>query len=118
MKHYTHLALIDTGRAVEMLPDFQNCHNANDVVKTGTDDVVIPKDPIQVNEKSPEIGHGSQSFIGITCQSEGTELKQISTENFTQPVDNKRVGIVCHQKSNCPELESNQHSPKGTSPSS
>ena len=70
MKHYTHLALVDTGRAVEMLPDFQNYPNANEAVKTGTDDVVIPKDKIQVNEKNPKIGYGFQSLhavFGITC---------------------------------------------------
>ena len=101
-----------------MLPDFQNCHNTNDVVKTGTDDIVMLKDQMQINEKSPEIGHGLQSFIGITCQSEETGLKHVRTGNLTQPLDNKRVDIVCHQKSHCPGLESNQHLSKETSPSS
>ncbi len=121
MKHYTHLALVDTGRAVEMLPNFQNFPHANEVVRTGTDDIVMPKDQISVNEKGPEIRpelQSSNAIFGTNCQSEENTSKQNDPKHFIQPLDNKRVGIGCHQNDKCPGLESNQHNPKVTSPSS
>jgi len=121
MKHYTHLALIDTGPAVEMLPDFQNFPHANEAFKTGTDDVVVQKDFQNAIEIRPEIRpelQSSNAFFGINCQSEENTSKQNNPEHFTQPLDDKRVGSICHQKTQCPGLESNQHEPKLTSPSS
>ena len=118
MKHYTHLALIDTERAVEMLPDFQSYPITNEAVKTGTDDLIAQKGFQNEVEKGSEIGDEFQFFIGIDCQSEEHTSKQDDLEHFIQPLDNKRFGIVCHQNDKCPGLESNQHEPKLTSPSS
>ena len=112
---YTHLTLVDTGRAVEKVPDF----TANVIMKTGTDDVVaMLKDQKKANQKGPENSTVFSSFIGNSCQQKGIGPKQAGLGKVTQPVDNKRVGTDFHQMSKCPGEDSNLHEPKLTSPSS
>lgn len=118
LKHYTHLGLTDTGWAVEKLPDFQSLLNVNRAVKTGTDGMEAIRSLPGVIEKSPEIGHVSQSFVGISCPQKTSTSKQIVDNVSAQVVTNDRVDSICLQKTHCPELESNQHDPKVTSPSS
>ena len=48
MKHYTHLVIADTSRAVEMLPDFNNHPSTNEALKTGTDGAKVPTPPAGV----------------------------------------------------------------------
>ena len=72
----------------------------------------------RVVEKRSEKDSELKPFFDTTCQSKGTTLKQVCDKALTQIVDNKRVVHICHHKTKCPGLESNQHEPKLTSPSS
>ena len=118
LKYYTHLTLTDTGRAVEMLPDFKNHRNTNEAVKTGTDGAEVSTPLPPAFENGPEIGYEPQSFLDISCPPLATSSKLGSDSENAQLLGDKQVGSICHQMPQCPGLESNQHSPKRTSPSS
>ena len=70
------------------------------------------------SENGPEIGHGHQSFSDISCPQLATSSKRGSDSKNSQLLGSKQVGSICHQMPHCPGLESNQHDPKVTSPSS
>ena len=70
------------------------------------------------DEMSPEIGHLFQSLVDTYCPPKTPASKQANEGNFAQVVTDDRVGSIFHQKPKCPRLESNQHDPKVTSPSS
>jgi len=60
MKHYTHLALRDIGRPVEMLPDFEHHRTTADTMnKTRTDDSVLRGDQKMVPKCSLQ-----RAFLG------------------------------------------------------
>ena len=52
MKHYTHLALNDTGQAVEQIPDFSLGTESQTQMKTGTDDQPVDRG----DQKGAQIG--------------------------------------------------------------
>ncbi len=118
MKHYTHLALTDTGRAVEMLADFENHSPAAETMKKTRTDGSVPKGVTKTVLRGGQNGAETQSFFGSPCPGSASRENRGDNIEAAQLLMNEAFGTTCHRKAKCPELDSNQHEPKLTSPSS
>ena len=110
MKHYTHLALEDKSKAVERLPVYDSGHGSASQKMTGTDDSPVD----WYAQKYAQ----HQSFGDISSQTNETTGKLQSNSLDSKTGVSGTSDKSCHLMRKCPGLESNQHDPKVTSPSS
>jgi len=122
MKHYTHLAIEDKSKAVERLPVYDQGIGLESERKTGTDDCGIiggvPGGDEIVAKRGVPGGDERQSLGDSHCHKDVTGEKEICRKPALGGSTGGLIDTPCHQKGNCPGLESNQHVPKDTSPSS
>ena len=115
LRHYTHLTFSDACKAIEILPDFNRLGSETGANrKTGTNDT----DAFDEVPRGAEIGAVRQAFCGKFCQFSAAKAKSKKNAGLGKNDVSVGIGSICHRNAQCPGLESNQHDPKVTSPSS
>ena len=115
LKHYTHLTLSDARKAIEMMPDFHTSGSDREAGrKTGTDD----QDHVIGVQQGAQKGVMLQAFGVISGHFSARSEKSDKESQIDRKDVSALIGSICHRKGECPGLESNQHDPKVTSPSS
>ena len=109
MKHYTHLALSDTSKAIEMLPDFSKLTEAQAQKMTGTDSTPLDSGRTQtIDRYAPEyaLQQACRDNSRHTDENLGKPLSQIPD---SQAAASDMIGSTCQGMTDHQRLKSSQH---------